>query len=586
MELGLNSKDLSNSASFAGNWILIFTILVTTIIITTYTSLKRSEEDHLRFNYETDMILQIVENRMNNYESALIEARAFVKNSKKFSRKELELFIQDTEVFSRLPGLQGLGYSIMIKKEQKNQFEKAMRKDFGTFKIWPKGFREIYSSIIVLEPQDWRNQTAMGFDMYNESTRKKAMDQATEENRAILSEKVFLVQGGERAELNGFLLFLPHYKKDAKLVTVTDRKNALLGFTYSPLRASELFGALFSEFKMMVNVSIYSQNEDTSNHYYTFSQNGYKPVLSSVKKLNLHGREWIFKFSDLPQFPRSSSSLKDFMVFTTGCLISILIYVIFHITRRQMHLAHALAIEKEKLLQREKEHVQTRDDFLSIASHELKTPLTSLKLHAQIMQRAIERKDTNQFKPEKISALVHQVDEQTNRLTRLVDDMLDISRIRSGKLRIEKGLVDLNELIMDVIDKLKPQFMNSIHELPKTIFKSNIKGHWDRFRIEQVLNNLLTNAIKYGNKKPIIIKTLQENNKAKIQVIDQGIGIAPGNLEKIFERFERAGMTAREISGLGLGLYITNQIIKAHGGKITVKSIPEKGSTFTVELPL
>jgi signal transduction histidine kinase len=251
-----------------------------------------------------------------------------------------------------------------------------------------------------------------------------------------------------------------------------------------------------------------------------------------------------------------------------------------------MNIASIVAEEKEKLLQKEKEHVSARDDFLSIASHELKTPLTSLKLQSQLMLRSIQKNDKEVFNPEKVTSIVTLIDTQTTRLTRLVDDMLDISRIRTGHLKMIKESLELTEVILDVTERLKPQFLHVIGETPNLELQENIRGEWDRFRLEQILTNLFTNAIRYGNKKPITVKTTVENRCAKIYVIDQGIGITKENKEKIFERFERAGMSLNEVSGLGLGLFITNQIIKAHGGSIRVESEPGKGSTFIVELPL
>jgi PAS domain S-box-containing protein len=228
--------------------------------------------------------------------------------------------------------------------------------------------------------------------------------------------------------------------------------------------------------------------------------------------------------------------------------------------------------------------LRTRDEFLSIASHELKTPLTSLKLISQLQRRAAEKNDPKAFDPQVLNDFFLQTEKQVNRLNRLVDDMLDVSRIRSGKLKIELETFDLCSLIAEVLDRFSGQFKEAGYELPETALCETAVGKWDRLRLDQVLSNLLTNAIRYGNKKPIRVSTKSDDSMVRLIVEDQGIGISPWDQKIIFDRFERA-VDYSEESGLGLGLFITQQIVIAHYGKIWVESEPTKGSRFIVELP-
>lgn len=228
--------------------------------------------------------------------------------------------------------------------------------------------------------------------------------------------------------------------------------------------------------------------------------------------------------------------------------------------------------------------VSTRDEFMSIASHELKTPLTSMRLQTQSMQRNIKRGLTDALSVDRVVRLIENTDKQVTRLIRLVDDMLDVSRIESGKLSINFEQLDLKDLVSEVYIQLKEQLENagcSTH----LALGEGARGSFDRYRIEQVVTNLITNAMRYGAGKPIYINLNVRNGTASLTIKDQGIGIAPENSEKIFKRFERI-VTPSEISGLGLGLYITKEIILAHRGKIWVESTIGLGSTFIVELPL
>lgn len=228
--------------------------------------------------------------------------------------------------------------------------------------------------------------------------------------------------------------------------------------------------------------------------------------------------------------------------------------------------------------------LSVRDEFVAIASHELKTPLTSLKLQLQMFQRGIERKDSLIFTPEKINNLLDKNSRQIDRLTRLVDDMLDISRIRTGKLSLKKEACDLSSILRDILGRTREQFEVSGSGQPFIERFDQATGEWDPLRIEQVLTNIITNAIRYGQGKPISISVKNYQESVRITVSDQGLGIPKSDQKKIFERYER-GLLRREVSGLGLGLFITHQIVEAHQGRIWVESELNQGATFFVDLP-
>lgn len=226
--------------------------------------------------------------------------------------------------------------------------------------------------------------------------------------------------------------------------------------------------------------------------------------------------------------------------------------------------------------------LSVRDEFMAIASHELKTPLTSLKLQNQIFQRGLSRNEP--FTQEKIRCFIEKNCVQVDRLTRLVDDMLDISRIRTGKFSIKKEKCELSKLLQDIINRYKEQFEASGSGLPVIEGFEAVYGEWDSLRIDQVFTNIITNAIRYGQGRPITISVQKDAGLVLVTIQDQGLGIPKSDQEKIFHRYER-GLLAREISGLGLGLFITKEIVEAHNGRIWVESELHHGSIFYVELP-
>jgi PAS domain S-box-containing protein len=229
------------------------------------------------------------------------------------------------------------------------------------------------------------------------------------------------------------------------------------------------------------------------------------------------------------------------------------------------------------------EAVRVRDEFISLASHELKTPLTSLQLQAQMAEREMTKGNIEFFTPERSRKFLGVLRLQVSRISRLVEDMLDVSRISLNSLRMERSRFDLIGLVREVIDKLQGQLQSHGCEISFTPGAA-VEGNWDPFRIEQVLVNLLTNAAKYGAGRPILVEVGESGPYAVFSVTDQGCGIAPEDQARIFERFERVSSEAA-VGGLGLGLYISRHIVQRHGGNIEVSSVPGRGSKFTVRLP-
>ncbi|OLS60129.1 hybrid sensor histidine kinase/response regulator [Pseudomonas putida] len=228
--------------------------------------------------------------------------------------------------------------------------------------------------------------------------------------------------------------------------------------------------------------------------------------------------------------------------------------------------------------------VRMRDDFMSIVSHEVRTPLNGLILETQLRKLHLARDNADAFTLDKMRAMVERDERQINSLIRLIEDMLDVSRIRTGKLSISPSRFDLGQLAGRLVENFAAQAAaaGSVIELEGS---GVLEGTWDEFRIEQVIANLLSNALRYGAKRPVQVRVLEDDGMACVEVRDQGIGISPQNQQRIFQQFERVASN-HSVAGLGLGLYISEQIVLAHGGRISVSSAEGEGATFRVHLPL
>lgn len=227
--------------------------------------------------------------------------------------------------------------------------------------------------------------------------------------------------------------------------------------------------------------------------------------------------------------------------------------------------------------------VQARDEFFSIASHELRTPLTSLKLRAQLAKRVLEKKNEPTVSREQFLAFITETDSQLDRLARLVEDMLDLVRVSQGQLSMDMVESDLSQIATAVVGRMAPLFRHK--DTPLGVSATpGARVMADPLRIEQVLNNLLSNAIRYAPGTPVQVSVSQSEDRVELVVADQGPGISPESHEQVFNRYERL-VPDHAAKGLGIGLYLARSLVKAHGGTLHVESQLGKGARFVVRLP-
>ncbi|MBI3554887.1 MAG: response regulator [Deltaproteobacteria bacterium] len=246
----------------------------------------------------------------------------------------------------------------------------------------------------------------------------------------------------------------------------------------------------------------------------------------------------------------------------------------------------SLALENALLYAQAQEAVRIREEFVSIASHELKTPLTSLKMQLQLLSRiargAVGKPDSELGT--KVPQILAGSDRQMSRICKLVDELMDVTRIRSGKLTLDTESLDLSALVTETVQR----FTDDLNEVGCALsidVPTQLYVECDRLRIEQVLSNLLCNAMRYAPRTPIRVALTCDGSRVYLSVKDHGRGISETDQQRIFQRFER-GMPDASFGGLGLGLYIVRQILDAHRATIAIKSAPGQGATFVIELPL
>ena len=696
-----------------------------------------------RFDALASSAVDAVRDRVDAHIAILRATRGLFAVHGEPTRQEFHEFVRSLEIDRFYPGIQGIGYAKVLRPDELARHEQSVRAEgFPGYRVWPAGPRESYTSVVEIEPFDWRNQRAFGFDMASEPTRRDAMLRARDTGTAACSGRVDLVQETGEERQAGFLIYLPVYAPESGQVAEPRR---VRGFVYAPFRAGDLLWATLSG-ESLSNVSIDVYDGDHlgpgallfESHPAALARAGPE----RLTHVDVAGRQWTIHLAAGAGFdppwaewlPRGvlligafltllllgvirkevrsraeaqRAARRDRFLADAGELLSssldyrstlaqvatlaareqadrcvILLVEPEGLVRLAGHrvgaapedeellaellldpearlgadatlrggepfIAHAIddvslrriavtpeqlerlraagirsimtvplrargeflgavafascdparrfdatdlamgedlgrlavaAVDTARLYQRAQEAVGLRDDFLSIASHELKTPLTSLALQADSLVASAGRGRV----PEAIGRKAEVIRRNVDRLSRLIANLLDISRIEAGRLDLFLEEVDLREILDDVATRFEDELARARCVLRVEADGPTV-GQWDRLRLDQVVTNLLSNAVKYGPGRPITVTLRGESDRVELSVRDEGIGIPRDAHERIFERFERA-VTDRHYGGFGLGLWIVRRIVEALGGEIHVESAPGEGATFTVVL--
>ncbi|WP_207533030.1 CHASE domain-containing sensor histidine kinase [Desertivirga arenae] len=529
------------------------------------------------FELYTNQATERLEKRIIDYTQILKGCQSLFYSSGSVTPFEWKTYTRNLNLSDNYPGIQGIGFAKYIRRDQIASLELEMKKSYPDFKIKTEGSQSYLTPIIYIEPKNKRNIRAFGFDMFSEVVRRQAMLRAMRTGEASITRKVTLIQETNIGIQPGFLLYLPVYDDPERKLTEGVINN-INGFVYIPFRAHDLMNAVFSGFPDL-DIQIYDQDKlKADNLLYktkevpeSLRQQQRSPIeFQSTRTINIAGNRWTLFYSTDNTFGSQVERAQPQIVLVFGVAISILLYIVTlnYIHKRQT------ALEE---LNFTKEIERKKDEFIGIASHELKTPLTSIKAYLQML----ERSDLG----EKQKNFVKKANTQANKLNSLIADLLDVSKIQAGSIKINKVPFPLSELISESIESVMHMFSSHSINGPETVPVITLQG--DKLRLEQALINLLVNAIKYSpGTGAIELSISTTNNKVTICVEDQGIGISRTHQARIFEKFYRSEDLSPFFSGLGMGLFIAHEIVRRHQGDISVESELGKGSRFCIHLPI
>lgn len=312
-------------------WIILLLSLSFTAFLWHNTRSEISRNARADFDFRVEEIKQTIAHRMRGYEQVLKGGVGLFNASEEVTSLEWREYVKSLRIEKSYPGIQGIGFSVLVSPSERDRHIRRMRSEgLQNYALWPEGDRPMHTAIIYLEPLDWRNRRAIGYDMYSEPVRKQAMDKAVENDMAAISGKVTLVQETSKDVQAGFLMYLPVYRAGTAVSTPTSRRGALLGYVYSPFRMRDFMQGIIGRDIPDLNVEIFDgeavseeslmYDSDQKSH---FSENG-EAVFEKTVKMEINGHLWTMHFSTLPPFEKTIDGEKPVMVLTTGMLISLL----------------------------------------------------------------------------------------------------------------------------------------------------------------------------------------------------------------------------------------------------------------------
>lgn len=542
-----------------------------TVVATIFISASVEQRDRARFANSVQSTQDRITSRLDTYIAMLRGGTGLFAAQDTVTREEFREYVHQLDVTRYYPGIQGLGWAVRLAPEDTAKLGAALRTDgFPEARVWPTSPREEYFAIQYLEPLDRRNRIALGYDMFSEPVRREAMERARDTGLPAMSGPITLVQEISGPVQPGFLIYVPVYRTRSTPPTLEARRAELAGFVYAPFRAGDLFLGIFgTETEPRVSFRVYDGDEPNENRLLYDSNpqrsSRRRPAFTTTNHVEFAGRTWTLVFTSLPALEATSGRPLVPAFLVSGIIASLLL---FAVTRSQVR-ARAAAERSDAM----------RSRFFAAMSHELRTPINAIIGYNDLLLAGAYGP-----LPEEQRKGIERSQRAARHLHELVNDVLDLSRFEAGKVRLELEEVRVSDMIDELLSTVRPMAEQHGSELRVSTEGCEVSIVTDPRRVRQVLLNLLSNAARFGQGKPIDIRCAPRRDGIAIEVVDRGPGIAPADLPRVFEEFVQ--LPGGPPGGTGLGLPISRSLARLLGGRLEVDSAPGRGSTFRLVLPI
>ncbi|HEX4883693.1 MAG TPA: CHASE domain-containing protein [Casimicrobiaceae bacterium] len=508
----------------------------------------------------------------------------FASQQEQVTVESFRAYMARVALREQYPGLLGIGFSRRLDADGVGAFVAAMRaQGHAGYRVWPANDRGELHAIAFLEPLDERNRAALGYDMFTNPVRREAMERARDTGHAAASGVVELVQEIETRKQPGFLLYLPVYRSGAAPASLDERRARLFGFVYAPIRTVDFLSAAFAHDAGPGVGFVVRHGADPGSpvlYEQRMAGAGDPPRFTMRTTADVAGQPWSFEFRSSDSL--AASLVAPGLVACAGLALSIALAALMWRGARARAAIEA-AFTREQAARAEFELAsRLKDDFLATLSHEMRTPLSAIVGWAAVLKMGgLSEADRR--------AGIEAIDRNAKAQSRLIDDLLDMNRVMTGKLGLKMQRIDPATVVDEALDAVLPSAQAKGVTVAKDVPPQPLAVRADSARLRQIGWNLLANAIKFTPRGgEIRVRVERAGDKARIVVADNGEGIHAEFLPHVFERFAQADSTmTRHHGGLGLGLAIVRELVALHGGEVRASSPgPDRGSTFVVDLPL
>ncbi len=510
-----------------------------------------------------------IEQRMLLY-IALLRGVAARFQSGPIAPADFRAYVARLQLEEIYPGGQGVGFAAYLQRGHLAEFEGSWRAAHPDFRVWPPPSDSFATSIVMLEPLDRRNRAAIGFDMASEPRRRAAMERTIDTGLPRATEKLTLVQEIDRERQAGFLLYVGVYDAVGVPATRDERWRRLRGFAYAPFRADDLIRSIRAGLPGDLALEVY--DGATLDEAHLLHRSGSRRGARHVERraMTFAGQTWTLLFHTSAVSSPAARALAP-ATGAAGLLVSLLLFWGVRRLASAARTQRALRLSAESERERAERAAELRERVVAIVSHDLRNPLGAIKMAATLLGRRGLADDA--------ARLVQRIGASAERMSRMIEQLLDFARLRQGQaLTVDLRPIDLGALARAIVDEQRLAFPDRALDLAA---RGDLRVVADPDRVAQVLSNLIGNALQHGGGSPVSVR-VEGGDRVGVSVHNGGAAIPEEVRARIFEPFARGQETGAR--SLGLGLYISHEIVRAHGGELTVTSSEREGTTFAFSL--
>lgn len=516
-----------------------------------------------------------ISDRLESYRLVLFGAAGLFISSDDVSRDEWQKFIQSLNLRDNYPGVQGLGYMTSGTRADLPDIIHTIRRDgFQEAAIHPLSEADDYAITTYFEPQ---YNPGLGYNMMSHPSRRAAIATAKATGEATISSRVLYTKAEMPFSGVGFSMYYPVASTSSESAKTPSERN-IRGYVFAPFLADSYFEtALQHSHSNTHGLRVYDSAIAEDNLLYqtsNFASLNNDETIRRTETMELFGHKWIIDYRFAPGLLAQTSRNRPLVALGGGILLSLLLsgFVLTLLVARMRVLAHNKQVEVQS----------AKDELLSLASHQLRTPATSVKQYLGMVLEGFAGKLTGQQ-----ASLIDRAYESNERQLHIINDILYVAKIDAKGIILTPRRLNLTKLLRSLTLELSIIAKKSNQKIRLLMPRKQVYIEADEHSLRMAIENLISNALKYSEEgTTTTIRLAATNDRVKITVTDQGIGISAEDIPLLFQRFSRIpNELSKQTSGSGIGLYLSQQLVRLHNGDITVDSVKDEGTTFTVILP-